>query len=426
MKDKIIVGYDLGDTFSQISYCTYEDKEPETLAVVAGTESYNIPTVLCKRQGASQWFYGKEAVKYAGEEEGTLLTNLVTLARQGEKVLLEETEYDAVALLTLFVKRSLSMISMVCSVEKIGALMITCENLDMTMVEILNTVVAGLSLKTKKISYQSHVESVYYYNLYQPQELWQRQVLICDYNTDSIKVCHMEYNRRTTPVVAFAEEEKHSFKNCRELEEAGEMREGVAQRMDRAFLEILQKHCEGRMISSAYLLGDGFKGEWMQESLQYICRGKRVFQGNNLYSKGACMGMKEKVIRAETEKEYVFLGKDKLKANIGMRVMRRGEASYCALLDAGSSWYEAGRSIEFLLEKDNTFTLVITPLNGKEIRYAQVTLEGLAQRETAASRLRMELCMVSETKIRLTVEDLGFGEIFPASGQVWTESFEVV
>lgn len=426
MKDKIIVGYDLGDTFSQISYCTYDDSEPETLAVVAGTENYNIPTALCKRQGVNQWFYGKEAIKYAQAEGGTLLINLVELARSGESVWIEDNEFDPVALLTLYVKRSLAMISIVSGVDKIAALMITCDNLDAKTVEVLNRVVAGLSLKTKVICYQSHIESVYYYTLHQPAELWQRQVMIFDYNADSLKVYRMDCNRKTTPIVAFVEEDVFPFTDYQNLLDADTMRDSVARRMDEAFLEILRSLNEGQIVSSAYLLGEGFKEEWMQESLQYLCRGKRVFQGNNLYSKGACLGMREKLMPSEIGKAYVFLGKDKLKANVGMRVARRGEDSYCALLDAGTSWYEAKNTLEFLLEKDNVFSLIITPLNGREIKYAQVTLEGLPIRDNAASRLYMEIDMTSESCIRLTVEDLGFGEMFPATNQKWTESFEVV
>ncbi len=426
MKDRIIVGYDLGDTFSQISYCFYDDNAPETLAVVAGTESYNIPTVLCKRKGVNQWFYGKEAVKHVQGEDGELLTNLVELARRGETVRIEEIAFDPVSLLTLFVKRSLAMLSIVSGVDKIAALMITCENLDAKMVEILNGVVAGLSLKTKVVCYQSHVESIYYYTLHQEEELWQRQVMICDYNADTIKVYQMDCNRKTTPVVAFVEDYTFPFTHYQELLDADTMRESVARRMDEQFLEILQSLNRGQVVSSAYLLGEGFKEEWMQESLQYLCRGKRVFQGNNLYSKGACLGMREKLMPSEVGKEHVFLGKDKLKANVGMRVTRQGEDSYYALLDAGNSWYEAKHTMEFLLEKDNVFTLVITPLNGREVKYAQVTLEGLPLRENAASRLYMEMDMVNESCIRLTVEDLGFGELFPATNQKWTESFEVV
>lgn len=426
MKDKIIIGYDLGNQFSQISYCTYEDDAPETLSVVAGGENYNIPTVLCKRKGVNQWFYGRDAIKHADMEDGTLVTDLVSLARAGEKVTVEEEEFDAVALLTLFMKRSLALLSMISGTDRIGAMMITCADLDGRMVEILNTVTAGLSLKTKNICFQGHVESFYYYTIHQPAELWNRQVLVCDYNQDAVQVYRMECNRHTTPVVAFVDEEAYPFLHCDELPEEESLKESLFAQMDDRFLTILKEVCEGRSISSAYLIGEGFKEAWMNESLRYLCRGKRVFQGNNLYSKGACYGMREKLSASEIGKSYVFLGNEKLKANIGMKVVRQGENSYCALLDAGVNWFEAQCSLDFLLEEGNSFTLIITPLNGRDIKYAEVTLEGLPVRNEAASRLHMEIRMTAENCIRLEIEDLGFGELFAPGLQKWTESFEVV
>ena len=180
------------------------------------------------------------------------------------------------------------------------------------------------------------------------------------------------------------------------------------------------------MISSAYLIGEGFQDEWMEESLRYLCRGRRVFQGNNLYSKGACYGMREKLFTSEIGKAHVFLGNEKLKANIGMKVLRRGEKSYCALLDAGISWFDAFCGMEFYLEGDNRFELIITPLNGRDVKCAKITLEGLPARNGAASKLYMEIKMTSENHIEIEIEDLGFGEIFPATGSRWIESFEVV
>ena len=53
---RVIVGYDLGNEFSQISYSLSDSGEVETLSQVAGTEHYNIPTVLCKRIGVNHWF----------------------------------------------------------------------------------------------------------------------------------------------------------------------------------------------------------------------------------------------------------------------------------------------------------------------------------------------------------------------------------
>lgn len=425
ISDRILIGYDLGNRYSQISYCLCGGEAPETLSVVAGSENYNIPTVLCKRKGVSQWFFGKEACKYTEENDGTLVENLVELAKAGEKLLIEGEEFDPVALLTLFIKRSLSLLSGIGSMDKIEGIMFTCNELDRGMVETLSRVSAGLGLKTRNISFQGHVESVYFYNIYQPAELWNQQVLVCDYQEDGIKVYRMECNKRTTPIVAFIDDEMHPFRSPLSIPEEEYLRADVYRDMDQKFLNIMEEVCDSRLISSVYLLGDGFQGDWLEDSLKFLCRNRRVFQGNNLFSKGACYSVMEKYSASETGKSYVFLGNEKLKANIGMKVLRRGMDSYLALLDAGTNWFEARREIDFLLESEDFFTIMITPLNGKDVRLVKISLEGLPQRPEGVTRLHMVIEMTGENQIQFTVEDLGFGEIFPASHQVWEENLEV-
>ena len=43
---KYMVGFDLGDRDAQISFCSSKQPEAETVPAVAGTQQYNIPTVL--------------------------------------------------------------------------------------------------------------------------------------------------------------------------------------------------------------------------------------------------------------------------------------------------------------------------------------------------------------------------------------------
>ena len=85
---KIAIGYDLGDDYAQISYCFLDGETVETLAVVTGTEQYNIPVVLCRKKGVNQWLFGREAVKFAGE--GFKVEGLVGLARKGRWWMLGE------------------------------------------------------------------------------------------------------------------------------------------------------------------------------------------------------------------------------------------------------------------------------------------------------------------------------------------------
>ena len=422
--EKLIVGYDLGNEFCQISYAVSAGGDVETLSQVAGEQVYNIPAVLCKRREVNQWFYGKEAIRYAAEQQGILVENLLDIALDGEPILIEDMSFDPVALLTLFFKRSLGMLSQVGTTEKLGALMITCEQLNQRMLEVLNEVIDGLRLKTDKIFFQTHAESFYDYMIRQPRELWTSQVVLFDYRNDTIKIYTLDYNKRTTPIVAYIEEsEADFFRPHQSGEGQTSLIEAEKQKLDGTFLKLAEAACSNRMVSSVFLIGDGFSEEWMKESLRFLCsRGRRVFRGNNLFGKGACHGMQERIQASEVGKEYVFLGKDKLKSNIGMDILRQGESSYLALLDAGVNWYEASHITEFYIQDGNRINIKITPLIGKEIRTDRIDLEDL---DGSISRLRAKLYLETEKSLVMEIEDLGFGSFRAPSGKVWQKVIEL-
>ncbi len=420
--EKLIVGYDLEDDYSQISYYISGDENVETLSMTAGSENYNIPTVLCKRSGVNQWFYGKEAVRYGEEHQGILIRNLLTLAVDGEAIQIEGTSFDPVALLTLFFKRSLAMLSGVGSADKISALLITCADLDCRKTEVLSQVVTALNLKAERIAFQSHTESFYNYMIHQPAELWMAKTLLFEYRRDAIRIYQMECNKRTKPIVAFIDSVDVPFPVFDPMPAEEALKLEKQEQLDVAFLQIAEKHCYNNVISSVYLIGEHFKEEWMKQSLRFLCKGRRVFQGNNLFSKGACYGMLERLQTSEEGKSHVFLGNDKLKANIGMKILRKGEESYYALLDAGINWYEAERIFDFYLQEGNVIEVMITSLIGTGSKVAKITLEEL---KGDINRLQMRLYLCEESKLVIEIEDLGLGEFREATHYVWKETIDL-
>lgn len=423
-KGSVLVGYDLGKQYSQISYCIYGEEGVDTVATVVGTKQYNIPTMLCKRQGVNQWFYGKDAVKNAGEEGMFPVEDLLSLAKKGEKIDLDGELFDPVALLALFLKRSLTLLNFIATIEKIDAIMFTVDDLDDRMVEVLAKASVNLGLKTNHIYFQSHTESFYYFILHQPVELWAYQVLACEHDGTRLKIYRMECNKRTTPTVALIEEQSYETLVIPQDDEEEEIKKDAYRLADERFLGILQQTCEGRIVSAAYLLGDGFRGGWDEQSLKFLCYNRRVFRGNNLFSRGACYGLLEKLEPSEIGKSHVFLGKDKLKSNIGMNVLRQGKESYYALLDAGENWYEVRRECEILLAGERKLEFIVTPLTGKNIETKMIPLSG-GRNDAPYTRYRLEMAMSSPETVQVKVFNLGFGELFPTDGKVWTESFTV-
>ena len=57
----IIVGFELGETTSQLCYYDRSEKEPISLAVKAGTSQFTFPTCLSKKPGEEVYHYGVEA-----------------------------------------------------------------------------------------------------------------------------------------------------------------------------------------------------------------------------------------------------------------------------------------------------------------------------------------------------------------------------
>lgn len=411
--EKIIVGYDLGWDFAQISYCGVESGKVETVTSVAGTQTYSIPVVLCKRPGVNQWYYGQEALRYAQENGGILVENLMQLAVDEEPVLIEETQYDPLALLTLFFKRSLGLLTGITGLEKIEAMMITCDRVDGHLTEMLEKLAANLRLKTDRIEFQSHQESYYYYMLHQPIDLWREPSVLFDYNGGRMGFMQLEINKRTQPIVVLIRQEDDEFPARASLEEQGD--EGY-QILDREFLKLTQEKLGDNRIASVFLIGDDFSEKWLKSSLKFLCEGSRIFLGNNLFSKGACLAMLEKFQPSEMAGKYVFLGEDKLKSNVGMKFMRRGEETYLALMDAGVNWFQAKAGLDFYLREEKELEITITDLTGRGIRQELITLDQLPG---DIARMRLEAYLQEEKLLVVTLEDLGFGEYRTAEGRKW-------
>ncbi len=424
-KDKAVIGIDLTEGFAQVCYWTPEQEEPVTMSAVRGEEKLCIPTALAKKYGEHIWTFGEEAFRTERENEGFLFTDLIAKAKAGALIEVETKDYDPVDLLALFIKKCLSMLALVAPMEKVAAIVITVEEPDTRMIQVLNQVVSILRIKPEKVHFQSHSESAYHYVLQQSRDLWSRDVLILEIQDDLLKLLRFKRNLHTSPMVVLMDEKVYDGFGSGDYPEGSAAQELEYKKKDQALLRHLAEQCNENYVSCIYLLGDGFQEQWCKESLKYMCRNRRVFQGSNLFSKGACYGAREKLIVSEVEGKHVFLGKDKLKSNLGMRVMREGEDAYMALLDAGKNWYEVSKECDLILDNEDTIQMQVTPVDGKKVRELQFYLDGCPKRPPRATRIHMEVRMLSETRLYVKVTDLGFGEFFPASGMEWISEIDL-
>ncbi|MBR2275685.1 MAG: hypothetical protein IJ873_06455 [Lachnospiraceae bacterium] len=153
---RYVVGFDLNDTLSQISYVELSEESPKTVTVEGSEVKLGIPTKLCKRNGVREWYYGSEAEKVGKAGDGVLVARLLGVARAGGKYEIEGEAYDAAELLVLFVRRTLGALSGITSPEQAASLVFCVDSLDAKTLELLKKITEAVPVAEDKISFQTY------------------------------------------------------------------------------------------------------------------------------------------------------------------------------------------------------------------------------------------------------------------------------
>ncbi len=415
----IIIGVDIHREFTQISYAISPEHKIETMEISKEYEKYNIPTYLCKRKGINQWYYGRDAFKK--KEEGIFLEDILFRALSNDKVWIEESEINYTELFTMYFRKILSMMAFVRGNMPIHALVITARVMNKEMVDLLLKTTREIGIHSQKVFLKSHDESLYHYVIHQPKELWEYAVGIMDFSTDHLVGYRVEVNSKTTPCVTFIHETEYPQIYIRDDFVSDMEKEIYLKKMETDFLEVSQEFTSEIIFSSIYLVGGGFTGDFYKPALSVLGRNRRVFGGNNLYSKGACLCGIETIFPSELAEKYIFLGKEKLVCNVSVLISNADEQEYLSMLDAGISWFDAKAEKIFLLGEEKQIELIITPLNHREVRRICIDLCEFNGRPEKTVRVKLNLSMCSSQTLCYKVTDLGFGDFFKPLPNTWED-----
>jgi hypothetical protein len=396
------LGIDLDDRNAMISYFQLNMDEPDTVSTVAGSEVYQIPVMLAKRKGLGQWYYGEDARRLAKTSEMICVDALLRRALNHETIRMEDESYEAEELLTIFLKRLVQLPQKLGNPIYCDRLVITVDHLTRENMELLWRLAPKLGFSKEQFMVIDHKESFYYFTLNQKPELWVHNVYLMECSGNSLYYYALSRDVRTTPqVVSIAESS----------------RQVLGENRDADFLRILQKAFENKIISSVYLVGEGFDGDWMKDSVGYLCRGRRAFVGKNLYSKGACYAA---AIRdRESEWPYIYMGENEMKFNISLKVRNQGKLEFLSLISAGRNWFETHGECEVVLSGDCEIDFWKQLPNSREAKIETLELNDLPSRPDRTTRLRITADPVADDKVEIEIRDLGFGELFRSTDKIW-------
>lgn len=361
-----IIGYDLNERYCQISYYNEEQQEPQTL----------------------------ETVMYSVE-------NLYARAVRREN-------QEVVRLLKEFVEKSLEKF------EDIAQLTFTVPELDVDIARMLRGIGQRLGIPRDHIYVQDYKESFCNYMLYQPKELWQYEAALFHCDRHEVKAYMLRkirtgYGKGREAFVTVDEVANAQMEELAAVYPV--LNVDRAREADARFKQFIQGVFEKKLVSSVFLVGEGFENNWYPQSLKVLCNGRRAFLGNNLYSKGACYTAYKRA--SDYEESLIYLDETKMMDQICLKLRMQGKEQWYPLVSWGTRWYEADNQCEILLENADDIEIHIESLAGAEMRVERISLESLPKRKNYTLRLQVKAMLPDEKRCIISLKDLGFGEFFP-------------
>lgn len=406
--NSIYFGIDLGKKNTILSFFDDSKKEPESVSTIMGSKEYQIPTVIAKRIGIEQWFYGKEAKEILQIGNISEIFDLVSKALNDEEVILDDKNYKARDLFCMYLNYLLSISGLPYTKEYNSFLIITVPTLSTDVIELCSLIAKNLDIDENHIFIIDYMEAFYYYALNQEKETYLKNVILFECDSEEVKYDIMTLNREKSPIYV-------------DVKSGIKMLQG--EKKDTAFYNIVTNMDALRNSSSVYLVGEGFDGGWMQDSMKYLLSGRRVFIGKNLYSKGACF---YGYIKNENIPwNYFYIGNNELKLSVSLKVTENNEMKFYVLQKMGENWFKSKSECEVILIGDNEIDFWVQRVNKRENKIEKIVLTELPKRETATTRLKISSKAVSDKEVVVNISDLGFGEISPSSGLKWKYKIKV-
>ena len=166
------------------------------------------------------------------------------------------------------------------------------------------------------------------------------------------------------------------------------------------------------------ITGEGFDTEWAKA----VRKASLLSKTQGLLWKQPVLP-REPVWRARRRwrihelKGYRYLSDALVLADVGMEMRIMGAPAYHPLLEAGVNWYESSASCELILDDIRELVFQVEKLGSKGKKRVAMELAGLPARPNKTTRLSLEMKYISAKDCRITVKDLGFGDMYPTSGK---------
>lgn len=415
---EIYIGLDLCKKNVQLSFFREDKKEPESIYQLNNSETYQLPNVMFYSLEEKRWYVGNSVSAVRFHKEGIIVEDVVANIDSPNHVVVDGASYTYEALLLILLKTHIQDFIARSEEYHLMGLTVTLEEYHPVVYKLLNNLREELSLGRDAFYVMSHENAFYQYVMRQDDKLRTNSVAMFEYGTDG-----MDYYRIDKKYQGKTQIYSIQHQDMKEEMSYTMLFQDVEQ-LDKHFAELARVKMKETYISTVYLTGAGFNDQWIEESTKVLCDGRRVFMGQNIYTKGACYHAK--LGAYEDGKDCIFLSAGSIPFDIGVSVGEvEGRNKFCPIAIGGREWYNMNGKVTLFLDDTNRVEMIYRDKISKEIVKEIIEIHGLPKRPPKTTKLSLEVELYDEKMGAVIIRDMGFGKIYPTTNKIYRKDFSI-
>ena len=429
---QLYLGLDLGPEYTQLSYYNADTREPESVYHEEAKDTYMLPNIMFysayhKRMGDNQndcykfidlsgWCVGARASAYRFEDKGTVVDGIYESTLKNENIEVEGRGYKASDLMVKMLVLHIKQFTDTLGGFVIKRLTVTVADTDPRIIQAVRGLKTALRLSHDQFNIVSHLDSGLCYIFAQPEPLRNNSVGLFDFGRAGLDFYRIDMTRKYPLIVTTQHINYHDKMNLRRF---GRYHED----MDETFADIVKECTEQVFISSVFLTGLGFSENWMKQSSTVLCQGRRVFVGQNIYTKGACYRSLGGVY-TESLSRYFIDTEQTVKTNIGINLMDE-KNTFWPIVYGGLEWFNTRGRVVVFLDDTRRIQIVYQDILTEEEYIETIEIYGLPARPPKTTKLSIEVEYYGADKGAIVIRDMGFGNLYPTTNKIYRKEFDI-
>ncbi len=412
------MGLDLCRTNVQISYFREDKQEPESVSQSGNAESCQLPNIMFFSEEEQKWYVGSSVNMVRFQSDGILVDGVVEGIEKDRRVWIGEREYGCDELLVILLKTHISEFLGRSEEYVLKGLTVTLEAYQEAVYRALYRLAEELGLGEGQFYVMSHANAFFQYVMRQEEQLRTNSVAMFEYGADGMEYCRLDrlHQGRTEIFRLCCESMREELPYAMLFEDV--------EKLDRRFAELAREKLKETYISTVYLTGQGFNDQWIREATKVLCDGRRVFMGQNLYTRGACYHAR--FGPGEKERGSVLVTPDSIPYDIGVAIGELEAANrFYPIAPGGREWYNMKGKVAVFLDGTNRVHLVYRNLLSGETAKEIIEIHGLPRRPPKTTKLSLEIEMFSARMGAIVIRDVGFGKIYPTTNKIYRKEFTI-